>query len=263
MESQLATGRLVKVWQGVYSDRPPDRRTQLRGLDLRIGETVISCLHTAAEAYGFDTEEKKQVHVLTPGVHLLRSTTGLVVHRRIGAPLTTVADRPVTEPNWTAVEVARALRRPRALATLDAALRSKQCDRVGLQSAVEKQRGRRGIAHVRELVALADRLAESPMESEARLVMYDARLPAPVLQHPIVDHDGITWHVDFAWPAVKLAVEYDGFEFHSEKKSFRRDRRKKAALQELGWRVMSIVDDDVRRTPQRLVRQIQTQLDAT
>ena len=78
-------------------------------------------------------------------------------------------------------------RRPRALATLDAALRSRRCDRAELARAAVAQAGRRGIVQVRELLVLADPSAESAMESETRLVMLDGGLPSPALQFEIVD----------------------------------------------------------------------------
>lgn len=119
----------------------------------------------AAALHGFDTEGSTDLHVLNPPRHQLRSVDGLVVHRREGAPLTVIdvdGDvRYVTAPAWTAVEVARALRRPRALATLDAALRSGKCTRADVWRAALDQAGRRGIVAVRNLIALADR-ARSP-----------------------------------------------------------------------------------------------------
>lgn len=259
LDTRIQRGDLVKVWPGVYSRVEPDLLVRLRGLDLRAGEPVALCLSSAAAAHGFDTEGVDDLHVLNPVRHQLRNSDGLVVHRRDGAPLSEVEGRPVTEPGWTAVEVARGLRRPRALATLDAALRSGTCDRHDLVRAVMKQAGRRGIVNVRDLVPLADAAAESPMESEARLMMIDGGLPRPELQYELVDRSGRLWRLDFAWPSVKLAVEYDGFDWHSDPESFRRDRQKRAALRELEWNVMSIVSDDVRRRPYDTVRQIKTE----
>ena len=117
---------------------------------------------------------------------------GSWLHQRVGAPLRRVAGRLATAPAWTAVEAgAKALRRPRTLAMLDAALRSMRCTRAELESAVREQKGRRGIVHVRDLVDYADGRAESGMESEARLVMifYDG-LPLPQLQYEIHGHSG-------------------------------------------------------------------------
>ena len=218
------------------------------------------CLATAARAYGFDTEGGSTLHVLNPMGHQLRPADGLVIHRREGAPLSRVLSRSATAPAWTAIEVARSLRRARALATLDAALRSGTCDRVDLVRATTAQAGRRGIMKVRSLLPLADGLAESPMESEARLVMIDGGLPVPVLQYRINDSWGRSRRFDFAWPQFKVAAEYEGEESHSGADAMRRDRERLAALQDLGWVVIPIVAGDVRRRPQMLVSRISAQL---
>ncbi|MCV7383637.1 DUF559 domain-containing protein [Mycolicibacter longobardus] len=260
LESELKHGSLQKIWYGIYADGELTDELLLRGLDLATGTTVAVCLGTAAAAYGFDTEEPIDLHVLNPPDRQLRSADGLVVHRREGAPLSEVAGRPATAPAWTAVEVARALRRPRALATLDAALRSGACSRRELRQAVIQQSGRRGIVAVRDLLPLADPLAESPMESESRLMMIDGGLPLPVLQLEIVDRDYRTWRVDFAWPAQRVAVEYDGVVPHEGLAAFVYERQRRAALQELGWVVISLIADDVRRRPWQTVRRIETQL---
>lgn len=260
MQRRLRSSELVKIFPGIYSLGAPDVFTRLRGLDVRCGEQVAVCLGTAAAMFGFDTEDVTELHVLNAEGHLLREYGGLKVHRREGAPLTNHRGRPLTTPSWTAVEVARSLRRPRALATLDAALRSRRCDRRDLLAAAKAQAGRRGIVAVRELIPLARPEAESPMESEARLVMLDGGLPEPVLQYEIVDRDGRLWRVDFAWPDRRVAVEFDGFDWHSSREALRKDRQKRAALEEMDWRVLSIVSDDVRTHPQVMMRRIDAQL---
>lgn len=260
LEAELKHGPLQKIWYGIYGYGSVTTELLLRGLDLATGTRVAVCLGTAAAVHGFDTEEPVDLHVLNPPHQQLRSADGLVVHRREGAPLSEVAGRPVTAPEWTAIEVARSLRRPRALATLDAALRSGTCSRRGLQRAASRQAGRRGIVAVRELLPLADPLAESAMESESRLMMLDGGLPAPVLQHQIVDRDHRIWRVDFAWPSRRVAVEYDGVVWHEGPEAFVHERRRRAALQEIGWVVVSIIADDVRRRPWETIRRIETQL---
>jgi hypothetical protein len=245
-----------RIWHGVYGIGGPDRNRRLRGLDLACGEAVPVCLGTAAAVYGFDTEDTADLHVLNPLHHQLRSADGLVVHRREGAPLTMVRGRLATAAAWTAIEVARAVPRPRALATLDAALRSGHCDPASLERALIAQSGRRGVVKVRALLPCADARAESPMESEARLVMIDGGLPVPVLQHEIIDSRGKQRRLDFAWPEAMVAAEYDSDEWHSGADAMRRDREKLAAVQDLGWIVVPIVADDVRRRPHLLVNRI-------
>lgn len=261
LEAELRSGGLQKIWYGIYGCGDVDTRLRLRALDLAAGACVAICLGTAAAAYGFDTEETDDLHVLNPSSGQLRSADGLVVHRREGAPLNLVAGRPATAPGWTAIEVARGLRRPRALATLDAALRSGTCSRRDLLTAAGRQSGRRGIVAVRGLLPLAVRKAESPMESEARLVMIDGGLPTPVLQHEVVDTDGRTWRLDFAWPEYRVAAEYDGVAWHSGPEAFFQDRRRTSALQGLGWVAIPIVAEDVRRRPMELIRRIEAQLE--
>ncbi len=259
-EAELRTGNVERVWQGIYCRGEPTDALRLRGLDLSCGTAVPACLGTAAALHGFDTEEPPDLHVLSPPGSRLRSTDGLVVHRRDGAPLIMVGDRPATAPAWTAVEVARSLRRPRVLATLDAALRSGTCSRPELWRAASQQAGRRGIVAVRDLIALADGRAESPMESEARLAMIDGGLPIPELQYEIFDGNGDLRRVDFAWPEQRVAVEYDGLEWHSGADAMRRDRKRTAALLDVDWVVIAIVFEDVRYRAREFVARIDVQL---
>ena len=259
-EAELKTGNLERIWQGIYCHGEPTDELRLRGLDLSCGTAVPVCLGTAAALHGFDTEQPADFHVLSPPGSRLRSGDGLLVHRRGGAPLVMIGERPATSPAWTAVEVARSLRRPRALATLDAALRTGTCSRPELWRAAVEQAGRRGIVAVRDLIPLADGLAESPMESEARLAMIDGGLPIPELQYEIIDGNGDLRRVDFAWPDQRVVVEYDGIDWHSGADAMRRDRKRTAALLDVGWVIIAIVFEDVRYRAWEFVARIDTQL---
>ena len=202
-----------------------------------------------------------KLHVLNPVGHQLRNSDGLVVHRREGAPLTEIGGRPATTAEWTAIEVARGLRRPRALAALDAALRSGTCDRDRPRAIASCHAGRRGIVNVRELIPLAAAEPNRRWRVRRGLAMLDGGLAPPVLQYEIVDRNRQTWWVDFAWPDRRVAVEYDGFDWHSAPDRFRRDRHMRAALCEIGWAVVSIVSDDVRQRAWDMVRRIAVELD--
>lgn len=260
LESAVNRGALERLWHGIYCRGEADDGLRLRGLDLACGRPVAACLGTAAALHGFDTEQPDDLHVLSPPGSRLRSADGLVVHRRDGAPLTIVRGRPATTAAWTAVEVARSLRRPRALATLDAALRSGTCSRPEIWRAAVAQAGRRGIVAVRGLIAIADGRAESPMESEARLAMIDGGLPIPELQYELRDGAGRLRRVDFAWPRHRVAVEYDGVDWHSGPDAMRRDRDRTAALMDVGWTVIAIVLEDVRYCTREFVGRVDAQL---
>lgn len=114
---------------------------------------------------------------------------------------------------------------------------------------------------VRELLPFADGRAESAMESEARLVMIDRKLPPPELQYTIYGRDGELWRVDFAWPDVRLAAEYESVDWHVGRNEMLRDKARWGKIQELGWTIIPIVIGDVRREPNRLADRIAIHLD--
>lgn len=255
----VKAGKLIRVCHGVYATSEPDTLSRLAALDLLAGQQVVACMGTAAALYGFDTERTSRLHILDPGVRM-RPSKSLMVHQRIGAPLRRVEGRLATSPAWTSIEVARVLRRPRAFATLDAALHVGACTRVELDAAIREQKGRRGIVSVRGLINDADSRAESPMESEARLVFIDGGLPMPELQYSILDRYGRLWRVDFAWPEARVVVEYDSVEWHIGRDALLHDRLKTARLQECGWTVIPVTVDDVRHDPIGLVARINSHL---
>jgi very-short-patch-repair endonuclease len=256
----VAAGAIVRVWHGVYGLVEPDLPGRLAALELAVGRPIVACMHTAATLYGFDNDDTTRVHVLDPGVRV-RPNSSLMVHQRLDAPLKRIHGRLATAPAWTAVEVSRTQWRPRALATLDAALRSETCDRAGLAAAVTEQKGRRGIVKVRELLPLADSRAESAMESMARMVMLDGGLPMPELQYEIVDLEGRLWRVDFAWPEHRIVAEYDSVAWHSGPEAMLSDRIRTAALQDCRWMVVPIVAQDIYREPIGFVARMRSHLD--
>lgn len=260
LEVGVRAGKIIRVRRGVYALQPPDITGRLAALDMASGTRIVVCMQTAAEMYGFDTEPDERLHILDPGIRI-RPSPELMVHQRVGAPLRKVRGRLATAPAWTAVEIARTLRRPRALAVLDAALHADRCTRAELVAAAAEQKGRRGIVHVRELVQIADGRAESPMESEARLVFLDGGLPTPELQYEIIDLHGKLWRVDFAWPDAKVVAEYDSVEWHANPEAWKHDRMKTARLQECGWVSIPMVVDDVRKHPYELVSRVSGHLE--
>jgi hypothetical protein len=250
---------IIRVWHGVYARHRPSMIDRLAALDLVSGKPIVACMHTAAALYGFGTESDNRIHILDPGVRM-RVSAELMVHQRIGAPLKRIQGRLATAPAWTAVELARTMRRPRALAVLDAALYRRSCTPVELRAAVGEQKGRRGIVKVRELLDYVDGRSESPLESEARLVFIDGGLPMPELQYEIIDRCGKVWRADFAWPTGMVVAEYESMEWHATPEALKHDRMKVARLQECGWMSIPIVVDDVRRHPLDLVARIEASL---
>jgi hypothetical protein len=256
---RVRDGKVIRVWHGVYAQHLPSTIDRLAALDLVSGKSIVACMHTAAQLHGFSTEHDGRIHILDPAVRM-RVSAELMVHQRIGAPLKRIQGRLATAPAWTAVELARTLPRPRALAVLDAVLFNQCCKGADLREAIDEQKGRRGIVNVRKLLAYVDGRSESPLESEARLVFIDGGLPMPELQYEIVDKCGKLWRVDFAWPHAMVVAEYESMEWHATPEALRHDRIKVARLQECGWTSIPVIVDDVRRHPFDLVARIAAHL---
>ena len=98
------------------------------------------------------------------------------------------------------------------------------------------------------------------MESEARLVMIDHGLPLPELQYTIHGLSGERWRVDFAWPNARVAAEYESVEWHAGRTEMLRDKARFAGVQEVGWTVVPIIVDGIRRRPERLAQRINSHL---
>ncbi|OBF09920.1 hypothetical protein A5727_21710 [Mycobacterium sp. ACS4331] len=159
------------------------------------------------------------------------------------------------------MEVARQLPRPRALATLDAALHAGRCTPDELAAVVYEQHGRRGIVEVRALLEHADGRAESAMESEARLVMIDYNLPKPELQYVIYGPNGEEWRTDFAWPEAMLCAEYESVAHHAGREEMLRDKLRLAGIQQVGWTMVPMVVTDVRIYQAELAERLRYHLD--
>jgi hypothetical protein len=160
--------------------------------------------------------------------HQVALAAGDVVGLRCGA-LATTADR-------TAIDLARTLPRLDVLPVLDAALTAGVCTPESLAAELDRHAGLRGVRQARELVPLADAGPESPQESRLRLRCYDAGLPSPTVQLPVLDSRGRPrrW-LDLGWEDAKVGLEYDGEEGHSGRRNLRSDRRRHNFLQDDGW----------------------------
>jgi hypothetical protein len=166
-----------------------------------------------------------------------------------------VAGMPVTTGVRTAFDLGRYLPRTEALIALDAL-----CHREVKLSSLEDLATARwswpGTRLLRQLMPLIEPRAESPMETRMRLLIIDAGLPVPVVQHEVRTADGtFVGRVDLAYPEWKIAIEYEG-DHHRERDQFRRDVARVNALREAGWLVLRFTADDLFRQPDRLLRQV-------
>jgi hypothetical protein len=151
----------------------------------------------------------------------------------------------VTTPLRTALDLGCNLRRRDALAALDQFMRVHGLTDADLGRAAVRYFRRRGVIQLRQLIPIADSRAESPRESWTRLEIVDAGLPAPEPQYWI-RIDGVpTYRLDLAYPKCRIAVEYDGDEFHLRTEEQKRhDAKRREWLRRQGWTVVVVRNGD-------------------
>ena len=123
-----------------------------------------------------------------------------------------------------------------------------------VRAAVQELPRCQGSAQARRVADLADGTAESPQETRLRLLLGRAGLPDPVAQFRVFDEEGFIARVDFAYPDLKIAIEYDGL-WHGGRQAFLDDRGRMNRLAAAGWIVLHVTAGDMRH-PDRLAAQV-------
>lgn len=154
----------------------------------------------------------------------------------------------VTTPLRTALDLGCCLRRREAYAVLNAIARRHGLSRDDYIRGVARYRRRRGVLQLRELTQLVDPRIESERESWVFLAICDAGLPLPEPQYWI-DVDGVpTFRLDFAYPRLRVCVEYDGVEGHERTRDqAEHDEARRRWLRDHGWTVIVIRRGDFGR----------------
>ena len=88
--------------------------------------------------------------------------------------------------------------------------------------------------------------AESPKETETRLMIVHAGLPEPVVQYEVREGGILLARVDLAYPEWKIAIEYEGDGHRTDKRQWRIDIRRQRELEDRGWTVIRLTELDLR-----------------
>ncbi|MGY1784035.1 type IV toxin-antitoxin system AbiEi family antitoxin domain-containing protein [Geodermatophilus sp. SYSU D00698] len=246
-------------WRGVLADAelPDSLGSQVRAAALVVGADLVACHSTAAALWGFDVLGGDTLHFLGPPSVANRSRPGIRVHPSVlGTDDAVLLDGVwCTPPARTACDVVRATAPIDGLATLDAALGTRECTRAELAAEVERQPGLREVVRLRRLVPHANGLAESPMESRMRWRFIEGGLPAPDVQVRVLG-DGCSWYLDTGWREQRVAAEYDGHAAHMTPEQLRDDRRRHDGITERGWTLLHVTAADVHREHRRMVAEV-------
>ncbi|MEV0621236.1 DUF559 domain-containing protein [Nonomuraea sp. NPDC050404] len=142
----------------------------------------------------------------------------------------------ITTIERTALDCARWLPRMEAVAILD------QFARRGLDLEALWHRPL-NTWHLRETISLADRGAASPRESWLRVILVEGGLPRPTTQIKVALDEDCFAYLDLGWEEFKVAVEYDGQEYHTSAAAQQHDTDRREELRRRGWRVIAVRRD--------------------
>ena len=252
--AQLRSTAWRPLFRDVYVDAtiPDTHRLRARAAAAVLLPGAVVSGASAAVLWGVDLAgPADDVEVTLPPGSNPRRQPGLIV-RRAPLPDRDVCSRAgvrATTAEATALRLAGSPPRDDAVIALDRLLAATVVDLAALRARAEPPGA--ATARVRAACALADGLAESPQETRLRLLMKRGRIPTPVAQYVVRHENRFVARVDFAWPELKLAVEYDG-SWHGEKSQFPKDRRRLNELQRAGWRVVFVTAADLHDTARLL-----------
>jgi hypothetical protein len=145
---------------------------------------------------------------------------------------------PVTSVVRTVIDLARTLPFAEGVVAADCALRQGLVTQVELQVAAGECPRRRGSARLDRVVEFATGLAESPLESLARVAFSDQGLPPPILQMPIGGDGGFIGRVDFYWKRYRTIAEVDGALKYADPSRARAQLWRDKALRDAGYEVL-------------------------
>lgn len=252
----IADGTLRRLFRGVYvrSDVPETLALRASALALVVPPHTVVCDRTAAWLHGIDCFEPTEdasfaaLEVVAIGDHdrTRRDKVYGGTRALLREDICEVSGVKVTTPARTAADLARLRGRRSALAMLDAFARHHGVSQADHARLLARLKGHRGVVQYRELAPLADPRPESLAESWTRMDIKDHGLPLPTPQ-VWVELEGFgRVRLDLAYPRWKIAIEYNGEEFHSSAQARAADAERIRALEAAGWIVIVVTKDDFR-----------------
>lgn len=251
----LDTGAIRTVLHGVYvAAFAPDSTTlRARAAVLVMPAHAVVCDRSAAWLHGLDVLDFSELDI-APDLEVV-SRGGKDRSQRAGvfggkrdlllSEVAMVEGIQVTTPLRTACDIACLRGRYRAIATIDAFRRRYGLTEHDFLRILPRFAKRRGVVQLRELIPLSTDQAESQPESWVRLMIHDEWLPMPTAQ---VGVDVPNWgraRIENAYEHLRIAVEYDGEEFHTRAEDQAADEARRSALRAAGWVVIVVRKGDL------------------
>jgi very-short-patch-repair endonuclease len=261
---RLDAGRLNALHREVYAvgHSRVSRNGRWLGAVLAYGASALLSHRTAAALWELAKPRPSPIDVSAPaGRQGLRRRSGIWIHRgrlhpedrdeRVGIPVTSVAR---TLFDYAEVEDFRRLEK-----AWEEADRLKRLQLGEVERVCERGYGRHALKPIRRLLAEARavRRTRSPLEDRFQRFCHFYDLPPHHTNVEVLGEE-----VDVLWPAAKLIVELDSWEFHSHRAAFQRDRARDTRLLVAGYRTARVTHERLDREAATLAAEIRELLRA-
>lgn len=229
------------------------------------------CSATAALLHGLplplDVERDPRLHVAVPNPRRGPRSRGVVGHKFIVHPargeVVDVSGLRVSSPERAWCELGASLDLEALVVAGDHLIRPANhlSSAARLRMTLERHPARRGRETLHAAFGLLDPGAESPGETQLRLICVMAGLTGFVVNlRVVIPGSRRRRRIDLAFPREKVALEYQG-EHHRDPHQWREDMTRVAELESIGWKVVFVNADDL-RDPAALVARIRRVLAA-
>ena len=255
---RLRSGRWRRCSAGVYfaDDRPFTDVARVRAAVWGYGERAAASGLTAAWWHELTQYPPRIVEVTVPRDSDGRIREGSRVRRRDLADVDVDEVRGLQVTAYPLTVLEAAARRRDGAKMLDAALQGNVELRT-LWRAQLRNKGRYGSPAARLLLQGAGDGARSHAERLLLRIVQSAGLTGWRPNHPAG-----AYRIDLAFPVAMVAVEVDGFAFHSDHEAFQRDRVRQNHLALLGWQVLRFTWLDLTEYPERVLATIRAAISA-
>jgi very-short-patch-repair endonuclease len=264
---RLGSGLWERVYAGVYRlpSAPPSWHSALMAALLWAGEEAVLSHRAAAALW--------ELSGIKPGLIELTLTRprrppamDVVLHRSDRLPASDkarLAAFRITSVSRTLIDLGSVVAEEVVEQALDDALTRGLTSIPRLRWRLQElgRSGRRGAGVLRKLLnsrAPGSRPSESTLETRVMALLRSSRLPTPIRQYEIREKGRVLARIDLAYPEQHLAIECDGYRYHSGRKAWQEDLKRRNLLARKGWRVLHVTWEDLKLRPNEIVREVKT-----
>jgi Protein of unknown function (DUF559) len=164
-----------------------------------------------------------------------------------------LAGIPVTSAARTIFDLTEVVDEEQVVQASEEADRLKLLHIPELEAVCARSPGRHGLTPIRRLIeeVRVPVTTRSPLEDQVIALCREYGLPMPVTNVDVLEHE-----VDAFWPKQGLIVEADSVAFHGHRAAFERDRKRDAAHQVEGYRVIRLTHRRLEREPAKVAEEL-------